>query len=123
MYCNSMNSSCQEANENVLTRLPAHRSDDCHADKTIVGFRVREFEVSVVDSCVEDGAASAEKERTEVEHRGRDEVIPRGETKVAVHPKEEAEEDDGNIVCDLEELVAVVSGIDVSAGLLSQFSQ
>jgi hypothetical protein len=40
-----------------------------------------------------------------------------------VHPKEEAEEDDGNIVCDLEELVAVVSGIHVSAGLISQFSQ
>lgn len=108
-----MDTGSEKPDEDVLAGLPAHSSEDRDADKAVLGFRVRELEVSVVDSCVEDGAPGTEDERADIEGGSGNEVIPGGETEVTVDPEEEAEEDNSDIVCRFEELVAVVSGIQV----------
>lgn len=109
----SVDTGSEKADEDVLAGLPAHRSEDRDADKAVLGFRVRELEVSVVDSCVEDGAPGTEDERADIEGGSGNEVIPGCETEVTVDPEEKAEEDNSDIMGRFEELVAVVSGIYV----------
>jgi hypothetical protein len=108
MYGSSVHSRCKEADEDVLAGFPAQRRKNGNTNKAIFRFRICELQVGMVDARGKDGAAGTEDKRAEIEDRRCDEIIPGTETKVTVHPKEEREQDDCNIVCCFKKLVAVV---------------
>lgn len=109
MYSSGMYPSCQEADKDVLARIPAQPCENRDANEAILRFWVRELQMSMMDAGGKEGAAGTKYQRAEVKNCSRDKIIPGTKAKIAVNPKKEAEQDDRDIVRCFEELVAVVS--------------